>query len=87
VDSGTTLLMLDSPLWAAFLAAVTRRCVGPDQDYPPCPRAGGGGGVESACKVRKILDAKLVQKLGRPQPFLPVFPQECTGQLASSGPT
>ena len=28
-------------------------------------------------------DAKLAQKLGQLQPFVPVFPQECIGQLAS----
>ena len=28
-------------------------------------------------------DAKLAQKLGRLQPFLAVFPQECMGQLGS----
>ena len=32
-------------------------------------------------------DAKLAQKLGQLQPFTAVFPQECMGQLASSGPT
>jgi hypothetical protein len=32
-------------------------------------------------------DAELVQKLGRLQPFLDVFLQECMGQLASFGPT
>jgi hypothetical protein len=32
-------------------------------------------------------DAELAQKLGQLQPFTAVFPQECMGQLASSGPT
>jgi hypothetical protein len=32
-------------------------------------------------------DAELAQKLVQLQPFLAVFPQECEGQLASSGPT
>ena len=32
-------------------------------------------------------DAKLAQKLGQVQPFITVFPRECTGQLASCGPT
>ena len=32
-------------------------------------------------------DAKLAQKLGQFQPFLPVFPLECMGRLASFGPT
>ena len=31
--------------------------------------------------------AKSAQKLGQLQPFLAVFPQECTGQLAPFGPT
>ena len=32
-------------------------------------------------------DAKLAQELGQLQPFLAAFPLQCTGQLASSGPT
>jgi hypothetical protein len=32
-------------------------------------------------------DAKLAQKLGQLQLFIAVSPQECMGQLASSGPT
>ena len=32
-------------------------------------------------------DATLVQKLGQLQPFIAVLPEECMGQLASSGPT
>jgi hypothetical protein len=40
-------------------------------------RAGLGAGEK---------DAKLAQKLGQLQPFLAAFPQECVGQLASSGP-
>jgi hypothetical protein len=32
-------------------------------------------------------DAVSAQKLGQLQPFIAVFPQECAGQLASSGPT
>jgi hypothetical protein len=32
-------------------------------------------------------DTKLTQKLGQLQPFMAVFPPECVGQLASSGPT
>jgi hypothetical protein len=28
-------------------------------------------------------DIKLAQKLGQPQPFIVVFPQECMGQLVS----
>jgi hypothetical protein len=32
-------------------------------------------------------DDKLAQKLGQLQPSIAVFPQECTGQLASFGPT
>jgi hypothetical protein len=31
-------------------------------------------------------DAALVQELGQLQPFIAVFPRECTGQLASLGP-
>ena len=31
-------------------------------------------------------DAKLAQKLGQLQPFIPVFLQECMGQLAYFGP-
>jgi hypothetical protein len=31
--------------------------------------------------------SKLAQKLGQLQPFLAIFPPECTGQLSSSGPT
>jgi hypothetical protein len=32
-------------------------------------------------------DAKLAQTLGQLQPFVAAFPQECTGQIASFGPT
>ena len=32
-------------------------------------------------------DTKLAQKLGQLQPFVPVFPQECMGQLVYAGPT
>ena len=32
-------------------------------------------------------DTELAQELGRLQPFIAVFPQECMGQLASFGPT
>jgi hypothetical protein len=32
-------------------------------------------------------DAELAQKSGQLPPFIAVFPQECTGQLAPSGPT
>jgi hypothetical protein len=32
-------------------------------------------------------DTKWAQKLGQLQPFIAVFPQECMGQLASSGQT
>ena len=32
-------------------------------------------------------DTKLAQKLGQLQPFMAVFLLECTGQLASFGPT
>jgi hypothetical protein len=32
-------------------------------------------------------NAKLAQKLSQPQPVVAAFPQECMGQLASSGPT
>jgi|FLMP01.3.fsa_nt_emb hypothetical protein len=39
------------------------------------------------CYISGQKDAKLAQKLGHLQPFLAVFPQECMGQLASSGPT
>jgi hypothetical protein len=40
-----------------------------------------------ASKVQSEKDAKLAQKLGQLQPFTAaVFPQECMGQLASSGP-
>ena len=33
-------------------------------------------------KVEREKDAKLAQKLGQLQPFVPAFPQECMGQLA-----
>ena len=39
----------------------------------------------AGAKVRKA--AKLAQKLGQHTPFIAVFPQECTGQLASFAPT
>ena len=42
-------------------------------------RGGGGRAGEKA--------AELAQKLGQLQPFIDVFPQECTGQLAFFGPT
>ena len=32
-------------------------------------------------------DAKLAKKLGQLQPYIAVFPQGCTRQLASFGPT
>ena len=32
-------------------------------------------------------DNKSAQKLGQPQPFIAVLPQECMGQLVSFGPT
>ena len=39
-------------------------------------------------KMLSEKDAKLAQKLGERQPLIAaVFPQECTGQLASFGPT
>ena len=34
-----------------------------------------------------VKDTKLAQKLGQLQPFIAVFPQECTGQIASFRPT
>jgi hypothetical protein len=37
-------------------------------------------------QVRKM-PIKLTQKLGQLQPFTAVFPQECTGELPSFGPT
>jgi hypothetical protein len=37
-------------------------------------------------QVRKTV-AKLAQKLGQLQPFIAVFPQECTGRSASLGAT
>jgi hypothetical protein len=55
---------------------------------PPRPGARrwrGGRGAGGGATGEK--DAKLAQKLGQLQPFAAVFPQECTGQLASFGPT
>jgi hypothetical protein len=34
-----------------------------------------------------VKDTKLAQKLGQLQPFTAVFPQGCTGQIASFRPT
>ena len=48
----------------------------------PAPEGGGSGGG-----AKREQDTKLGQKLGQLQFFLAVFPQECTGQPASSGPT
>ena len=49
----------------------------------PCYR-----GRAAAWRCRKSeKDAKLAQKLGQLQPFIAVFPQQCMGQLASSGTT
>ena len=48
---------------------------------------GGGGGREAGVSGASEKDAKLAQKLGQPQPFMAVFSLECTGQLASFGPT
>jgi hypothetical protein len=43
--------------------------------------------LDKSCRTSEK-DAKLAQKLGQLQPFLAVFPQKCTGQLAPSfGPT
>jgi hypothetical protein len=39
------------------------------------------------CTNTSEKDARLAQKLGQLQPFLAVFPQECTGQLTYFGPT
>jgi hypothetical protein len=41
----------------------------------------------AACEARGEEDAESAQTLGRLQPFLAALPQECTGQLASFGPT
>jgi hypothetical protein len=64
------------------------------------PRSSLGGGTSMGsgwCRLRAPLsymyrcqsekDAKLAQKLGQLQPFIAVFPQECTGQLALFGAT
>ena len=44
-------------------------------------------GLEHHLDGRSETDAGLAQKLGQLQPFIAVFPQERTGQLASFGPT
>ena len=46
----------------------------------------GAAMIERIDKVVQIVAAKLAQKLGQLQPFIAVFPPECAGQLASSGP-
>jgi hypothetical protein len=38
-------------------------------------------------KVRKLVRKWSSDQLGQLQPFVPVFPQECMGQLALFGPT
>ena len=43
--------------------------------------------VEKKNKVAGEKDAKLAQKLGQCQNCIAAFPQECMGQLPSSGPT
>jgi hypothetical protein len=50
-------------------------------------KIGGGWGetCDTACASEKA--TKLAHKLGQLQPFTAVFPHECMGQLASSGPT
>jgi hypothetical protein len=49
-------------------------------------------GYYPMCEVKRphanqVRKPKLAQKLGRLQPFIAVFPQECMGQLACFGPT
>jgi hypothetical protein len=43
--------------------------------------------AEAGDGSRSEKDAGSAQKLGQLRPFIAVFPQECTGQLASFGPT
>ena len=46
-----------------------------------------GGGLRLRALPPSEKDAVSAQKLGQLQPFLPVFPWECVGQLAYFGPT
>jgi hypothetical protein len=56
-------------------------------EFRPCLQPQMGPGRADAPEPRVREDAKLAQKLGQLQPFIAVSAQECTGQLASSGPT
>jgi hypothetical protein len=53
---------------------------------PAGARGRGLGGRALARGAASEKDAKLAQKLGQLQPFTALFPRECMGQLASSGP-
>jgi hypothetical protein len=50
-------------------------------------RRRGECGANAALWPSSEKDAKLAQKLGQPQHFIAVSPQECVGQLAYSAPT
>jgi len=78
------------------------RCVAPscERPLPPrrhcasrCPPGRAGrlralaGGLPGRAARQGEKDATLAQKLGQLQPFIALFPQECTGQLASFRPT
>ena len=62
--------------------------VQPSKDSPkapdPDPTLDVAAGLTDAQVRKKFVSA---QKLGRLQPFIAAFPQECLGQLASFGPT
>jgi hypothetical protein len=47
---------------------------------------GGAKPFVISAKNQSEKDAKLAQKLGQLQPFTALFPPECMGQVASSGP-
>ena len=74
-----------APARPSSSAAVLLRRRPPRRRHPRArrrlQRRVGGGGHEGE------EDAALAQKLGHLQPFIAVFPSECTGQLASCGPT
>ena len=65
------------PRMSTLIAAGTSICGGPG---PP-------GDVTRPKRFPSEKAAVSAQKLGRLPPFIAVFPQECMGQLASSGPT
>jgi hypothetical protein len=51
------------------------------------PKAALAALLERHAPTESEKDAELAQKLGQLQPFLAVFPQECTAQLVSFGST